>query len=194
MRDADYRGWLPRIFAVGFVLRLAWVLAVPVHPVSDSAAYDQLAWNLASHGAYAWDNGDITAYWPVGTAFTYSLLFRLFGHNYTPVAAFNVLIGTLSIVLTVALARRWFSDKAALITGSLLDAVWPSQIEFCSVLASELLFNFALLLALWVGCVAGISLVGAERIVGRRVPCGCGVHTTYGLAAVRVTRGSNVLG
>jgi hypothetical protein len=49
----DFRAWFWIILAVGFALRVAWVLAVPVHPVSDSSAYDQLAWSIASRGTYA---------------------------------------------------------------------------------------------------------------------------------------------
>jgi hypothetical protein len=140
---------------IGFGLRLAWALAIPVRPVSDSIVYDQLAWNLATRGAYAWNNGDITAYWPVGTAFTYSLLFGLFGHSLWSVAALNVIVGTLSIGLLIAVTRRWFSNRASLAAGAIY-ALWPSQFEFTSILASELLFNLMVLAALWVSLAAPI--------------------------------------
>ena len=172
--------WLIIVF-VGFAARLAWIFTVPVHPVSDSAVYDQLAWNLASRGAYAWNNGVVTAYWPVGTAFTYSLLFRLFGHTLAPIAVLNVIIGAFSIGLAMALARRWSSNNASLVAGAIY-AFWPSQIEFSSVLASELLFNFVLLLALWMsvaspvrswwlrGLLAGICLAGAAYVRPTALP------------------------
>jgi 4-amino-4-deoxy-L-arabinose transferase-like glycosyltransferase len=153
-RLSAYR-WPLCILAVGLAVRLAWTLAIPVRPLSDSAAYDQLAWNLASRGAYVWNNGDVTAYWPVGTAFIYSLVFRLFGHSLAFAAALNVVVGTLSLGLIMALAQKWFSSKAAVIAGGIY-ALWPSQIEFSSILASELLFNFTLLLALWITSVAPI--------------------------------------
>ncbi len=177
----SYRHSWVTILIFGFALRLVWALALPVQPISDSAAYDQLAWNIASRGSYEWNNGDITAYWPVGTAFIYSILFRLFGHSYGPIAALNVMIGTLSIALTMELARRWFSGRASLAAGALL-AFWPSQIEFTTILASELPFNFMLLLALWLtsvapirswplrGLVTGISLAGASYIRPTALP------------------------
>jgi hypothetical protein len=62
LTDVSYRLWFIRIVAVGFILRLAWALRVSVEPISDSTVYDQLAWSLAERGAYAWGNGDITAY------------------------------------------------------------------------------------------------------------------------------------
>jgi 4-amino-4-deoxy-L-arabinose transferase-like glycosyltransferase len=177
----DFRAWFWIILAVGFVLRVAWVLAVPVHPVSDSSAYDQLAWSIASRGTYAWKNGDLTAYWPVGAAFAYSIPYRLFGQHYAPLAALNVIAGTLSLALIMVLARRWTSSAAALAAG-LVYAVWPSQIEFSSVLASELLFNLLLLLSLWAGfvapirswaikgLVAGIFLAGAAYVRPTALP------------------------
>lgn len=173
--DRRYWRWFLIILASGFALRLAWALAVQVSLESDSVVYDQLAWNLATHGAYAWDSGDLTAYWPVGTAFVYSLIYRLFGHSPEAIAALNVLIGTMSIALIMALGRRWFSETTAIAAGA-IAALWPSQIEFTSVLASELLFNFALLLSLWAasavpirswwmkGLLAGGVLAGAAFV------------------------------
>ncbi len=151
-RVRNDRRWAAGIIVLGFLLRLAWVVAVPVRPVSDGLVYDQLAWNLATRGAYAWNNGDITAYWPVGTAFVYSLVFRCFGHALSAIAALNVVVGTATLCLIVSLARRWLSGAAA----GLIYALWPSQIEFTSIMASELLFNFLLLLSLWAAVVAPI--------------------------------------
>jgi 4-amino-4-deoxy-L-arabinose transferase-like glycosyltransferase len=169
------------ILAAAFALRVAWALAVPILPVSDSVVYDQLAWNIAAHGAYAWNNGELTAYWPVGTAFIYSLVYRLFGHEVAPIAALNVILGTVSVGLVMVLARRWMSRATALAAGAIY-ALWPSQIEFTSVLASELLFNFMLLLALWStftptvrswalkGVLAGLFLAGAAYIRPTALP------------------------
>jgi hypothetical protein len=116
--------------------------------MSDSLVYDQFAWKIASTGAYAWDNGNLTAYWPVGTPFIYSLPYKLFGHQFVSVATLNLFVGTATLALIMLVAHRWMSRPAALAAG-IIYAFWPSQIEFTSILASELLFNFLLLLALW---------------------------------------------
>jgi len=120
---------------------------IPVHPVSDAAAYDELAWNLASRGAYEWNNGDVTAYWPVGTAFIYSLPYRLLGHDYAGAALLNLLAGTGVLALIIKLGSEWFTRPAALAAGALY-AFWPSQIQFTTVLASELYFQLAVLSAM----------------------------------------------
>jgi 4-amino-4-deoxy-L-arabinose transferase-like glycosyltransferase len=159
------RLWIAIIVA-GFALRAAWALLVPMHPISDSSAYDELAWNLASKGVYAWNTGEFTAYWPVGTSFFYSLPFRLFGHDYAPVAALNVLLGTGTLVLIMVLAQAWLSRGAALAAGALF-AFWPMQIEFTSIMASELIFNLLMLLALWTALEARFkSMLVRALIVG----------------------------
>jgi 4-amino-4-deoxy-L-arabinose transferase-like glycosyltransferase len=81
------------------------------------------------------------------------VIFRALGHDLAAIAALNVVIDTLCIPLVMILARRWFSSLAAIFSGAIY-AVWPSQIEFTSVLASELLFNLFLLLSLWTAAVS----------------------------------------
>jgi 4-amino-4-deoxy-L-arabinose transferase-like glycosyltransferase len=173
--DAAYRRAFLVILLTGFALRLIWAVLVPLQPTSDGQAYDELAWNLASTGSYAWNTGRLTAYWPVGTPFIYSLPFRLFGHAFAPLAAMNVLAGTAVLAMIVTVAKEWVPRPAALAAGALY-AVWPSQIEFVSVLASELYFNLAVLLAMWAafaspfrswlvrGVVAGLFLAAASFI------------------------------
>lgn len=50
------------IVAIGFVLRTAWALLIPVIPVSDSQAYDALARMLVGHGVYGWTPAQPSAY------------------------------------------------------------------------------------------------------------------------------------
>jgi 4-amino-4-deoxy-L-arabinose transferase-like glycosyltransferase len=138
------------VLAVALLLRAAWALAVPVQPVSDSGVYNLLARNLANGIGYCWGSGNPTAYWPVGTSFVYSVFFRVFGLSYAPIVIFNIVISLATIWLSMLLAKRWFNRKVALVAGY-LAACWPVQIEFTTVLASELIFNFLLvaLLAVW---------------------------------------------
>lgn len=142
--------WKLGLLAFALLLRIAWILAVPISPVSDGHVYDLLARSLAQGIGYCWSSGQPTAYWPVGTSFVYSLLYRLFGFVYWPIALLNLALALASIGLLVRLAERWFGPRVALIAG-VLFALWPLQIEFTTVLASELLFNLLLLaiLALW---------------------------------------------
>jgi hypothetical protein len=65
----------------------------------------------------------------------------------------QALLGALSVVLTIAIARFWLSPPAALLAGTLV-ALWPHLVVFSAALLSETLFGFALLLALWQLCSA----------------------------------------
>ncbi len=135
------------ILGLALFLRSIWAIAVPVMPLSDSHAYDVFAQNLASGNGYGWKAGDPTAYWPPGTSVLYSLFYQVFGHYYWPIVVFNIGLGIAIIALTMYLARLWFNDRVGILTGLIL-AIWPSQIQFTTVLASELIFNTLILIVL----------------------------------------------
>jgi 4-amino-4-deoxy-L-arabinose transferase-like glycosyltransferase len=166
-------GW-SLVLALALALRVLWAALVPVVPLSDSLAYDLYARNLAKFDQYCLSPGDPSAYWPVGTSFIYSVLYRLFGTGNGSIVGFNIILGTLTTLLVLELATRWFGPKAGLLAG-LLYAIWPSQIEFTTILASELLFNFFILLAIffwnrkampnWTDAIlAGIALAAASYV------------------------------
>jgi 4-amino-4-deoxy-L-arabinose transferase-like glycosyltransferase len=162
------RSWLLATVLLAVVLRASWALLVPVAPVSDSSRYDYLACNLARGAGYSEDSGP-TAFWPVGPAFLYSLCYRLVGSEspirFIPIVLLNLVLGTLSVWLTTILGARWFSAKIGLAAGVLL-ALWPSQIEFTTVLSSETPFIFLLLLALVVWTDPRLSVLGRATLTG----------------------------
>lgn len=140
--------WAIVLLAIG--LRAAWGLLVPVVPISDAHAYDIFAQNLAAGGCYGWDPAKPQAYWPVGTSFLYSLAYRLCHPatcGYGAAVILNLVAGVAIVVLSIALASRWFGARVAVTTGALL-AVWPMHIEFTTLLASESFFTGL--------CLAGI--------------------------------------
>lgn len=143
-KERRYYLW---IALLAFIVRAIWAIVVPVMPVSDSAAYDTFAQNLANCQNYGWDCTTPSAYWPVGTSFIYALFYRLFGHTYTPIVVFNLVVGVLTVLLSMHLAERWFGRRIAALTGILL-ALWCSQIQFTTVLASEQIFTALVLAAL----------------------------------------------
>ncbi len=136
------------ILTLSFVLRLAWVLLIPVIPQSDSFMYDAFALSISQGTGYAYPDGGLTAYWPVGTSAIYGALYYIFGHSYSVITSFNIIIGTVTTALIMLLANHWFNQKTAFFAG-LIYAFWPSQIQFTTILASELIFNFFLLLGLF---------------------------------------------
>ncbi len=158
------RTWLA-VLALAFALRAGWGAWVPVVPVSDGHAYDVFAQNLATHGVYGWTPAAPTAFWPVGTSFLYSLLFRAFGHGYGPIVVLNVALGVAVVALTMLLATRWFGPTAGALAGALV-AAWPSQVQFTTVLASELPFMVLVLAAAWVSLRDGAAGPGRAVLTG----------------------------
>jgi hypothetical protein len=138
------------LLGLALALRVGWALMVPIVPVSDSHAYDVFARNLALHAVYGWEPGVPSAYWPVGTSFLYSMLYRVFGLGYGPIAALNVACGVGIVGLTTLLTNRWFGRRPAVLAGALV-ACWPSLVQFTTVLASELPFMVLVLaaMAMW---------------------------------------------
>ncbi|MBK9118902.1 MAG: glycosyltransferase family 39 protein [Phycisphaerales bacterium] len=138
------------IVVAAALLRALWALAVPVEPVSDSARYDFFAQRLAAGLGYTEAGGRPTAYWPVGPSFLYSLAFRCTGNDtparFQAAAVLNLLLGVGAVALVIVLGRTWVGPRAALAGGWLLT-LWPSQIQFTTVLNSELPMVFFMLLA-----------------------------------------------
>lgn len=137
------------VLLVALLLRTLWAIVIPVVPVSDSAAYDIFAWNIAQGYGYGWEPHQPTAYWPVGTSAIYGLLFWIFGHDYVPVVLFQIATGVAIVAISMAIASRWFGGRIAIVTGWLL-ACWPLLIQYTTILASEMYFILFVLLAFWV--------------------------------------------
>jgi hypothetical protein len=148
----QYLVWLEKsgwwVLFIAFFLRAYWALLVKVIPVSDSNAYDVFAQNIASGYCFCWTPGAPTAYWPVGTSALYALVYWCFGHSYVPIVVLNIMVGLGTLALAMSLARRWLGPLPAVLTGWIL-AIWPSLIQFTTILASEMLFNFFVLAAFW---------------------------------------------
>lgn len=137
------------ILLVAFILRLLWALMVPIQPVADSVTYNELARNILSGRGYAFDGGGLTAYWPVGASFTYAVLYKMFGLSFLPVMCFNIILGVSIVWLTYAISSRDLGPRAAVLAAWLV-AIWPILIQYTTILASELLFIFLVLSALYV--------------------------------------------
>ncbi len=147
---ARHAGFPYAVLGVGIMVRLIWALLVPVVPVSDSLSYGLFAGRLSRGLGYTWLDGSASAFWPVGTSAIYALLYRLFGTGHGVIVGFNILLFVPILLLSMRLTARWFGAHAAAISGVML-AFWPMQIEFTTILASELIFTTLVLIivALW---------------------------------------------
>ncbi len=137
------------ILGTALILRILWACMVQVEPMSDSFMYDAFAKSISSGHGYAYPDGRLTAYWPVGTSAVYAFLYLLFGISYIPIVILNIVIGTSIVWFTYVITLRNFGEKAAIIT-ALIVSLWPMLIQFTTILASELLFIFLLLFAIFI--------------------------------------------
>jgi 4-amino-4-deoxy-L-arabinose transferase-like glycosyltransferase len=148
-RPFAWRGPYVGALCLALILRVAWAVVVPVIPESDCNLYDVWARNIALGNGFSWEAGRPTVFLPVGAPFLYSLCYRFFGLSYTPIVIMNVILGVACVAFTMALARRWFGPSTGFLVGLIL-AVWPSQIEFVTTLATEPPFIFFMLAAWYI--------------------------------------------
>jgi len=145
----NYKTLAWSILVIAILLRGIWAVLIPVIPLSDSSAYDVFAWNIVQHGTYGWTAEEPGSYWPVGTSAIYAFLFSIFGHVYWPITFFNIAVGVGTIAVTMQLSKTLFDIPTSVLAGLIL-AIWPSQILYVTVLASELPFTLLSLSALLV--------------------------------------------
>lgn len=143
------------LFLIALVSRLAWSVATRSSvPVEDAVWYWSAARTLFSEHAYA-DGGRLTAYWPVGYPFFLSL-FMPFGEWSRPlVQVAQALLSSFTVVCVHDLARKAGAGRTAWLAAAAF-ALFPSSISLSSLLLSETLFTFTMVLAVWSAlCVDG---------------------------------------
>ena len=140
------------ILIAATLLRLIWAALIAPFPVSDGEAYNILAHTLVEYHTYGWGAFEPSAFWPPGTSSVYAALYSVFGFSLLPIVAFNIVCGTTIVGLTIWIGRIFFDERTALIAGVLL-ALWPSEIAYVTILASELPFTLLVLLGIadWYG-------------------------------------------
>jgi 4-amino-4-deoxy-L-arabinose transferase-like glycosyltransferase len=131
---------------LAFFLRIVWILLIPTELYADWRWYDKLAYHMSQVWRYE-INGVPTAYWPIGYPLFLAIIYWIFGHNYFVVEFINVLLSLCICLLTYCIAKRVVSLPSSRLT-LLALAIFPSQIFFTSVLASEIVFTVLLLLSI----------------------------------------------
>lgn len=165
----QYRYFLPICLLAAFVVRLSWVALVDAQPVSDFRWYYERGIDLAAGRGYSmgpdayWPenlppaalpseadypaNGRPTAYWPVGYPAFLGLLFALFGPSLFAAKLANILLYLGILLLAYTIAKRLFGSELTARMTLLVLVFYPNHIAYSSLLASESLFLFLLLLA-----------------------------------------------
>ena len=153
--------------------RLAWLAAVPTVQVSDFHYYYQAACSIANgHGI----NDPSLALYPNwwGYPLVLSLFLRIFGCSEAVGKILNLFLGAATIPALYLLATR-FGGKRVGRCAVLLFLIWPVQLMFTSVTATE---HLALLLAV-IGFMFGARLLDRDGNPLRNAAL-CGVFLTLG--------------
>jgi 4-amino-4-deoxy-L-arabinose transferase-like glycosyltransferase len=167
------------LFLVAFGLRAAytWYAQGPdAFANSDSASYDEIAWNLARGLGFKASGPAAlypTAFRPPALPFVVSLVYRVVGHRFLSALWLQCAIGALIPVALVEFVRGTVGSSAARIAGW-LAAVHPMLVFFSGYLLTEPLFALAMLLAL-TASAAWVKTPRVSRAIGAGVLWGVSI-------------------
>lgn len=170
--------FVPLCLLAGLSARVLWIAIFDPTPVSDFGWYYARALGLAAGAGYSVD-GVPTAYWPVGYPAALGAMLRLFGPSPLVGRVFNVLLSVGILALVHGIALRLFHSVRTARWTLLTLSFYPDQIAFTSLLASETLSLFTLLLgvflllgerrtarnAAWAGFVFGLSCMVRPHMI-----------------------------
>src|SRR5215213_9163050 len=129
------RRWLLLVLAVAAALRIAWSIYAARQPVGlhDQGLYLLHASRIADGEGYGFPTGEPTAYYPVGYPGALAGVIWLARQlpfsdmPYIVSAVFNIVLGTVTVLLVFELARRLFEPTVGLVAGAVV-AVWPNLV------------------------------------------------------------------
>jgi 4-amino-4-deoxy-L-arabinose transferase-like glycosyltransferase len=147
LENIEEANFLFLFLGLALVLRILWITLVPTQLYADWKWYDDAAYHMSQVWRYE-ENGLPTAYWPIGYPLFLAIVYWIFGHHYFVVEFINVLLSLCICAFTYLVARRLIAPLAARLTLVVL-ALFPSQIFFTNVLASEIIFTVLLLLVVY---------------------------------------------
>jgi len=152
-RTLLHLAWIAAILALALAARSFWVAYAPADPtdgrhIDDTYFYHYSAAGLAEGSGYVtpWTGAE-TAHWPPGYTFFLAGLYRLFGPNVAVGWIANIVLGALTCVAVYIAGCLILSQRAGAIAGLLL-AVFPGHVFFSSLLLSETLFTFLVVVAM----------------------------------------------
>ncbi len=191
----NHRFFLLGCFIAALIVRGGWVYLIDAQPVSDSRWYYERGIDFAGGRGYTvgpdsfWPpniapaslmpkedyppGGRPTAYWPVGYPAFLGWLFFIFGPAVLVAKIANVFLYLGVLVFSYYIAKTLFESE---ITGRitvLILVFYPEHIAYTSLLSTEVLFLFLLLV--------GITLL---IIPNRKLWLACGAGFVFGLACL----------
>ncbi|MCC3376828.1 glycosyltransferase family 39 protein [Cohnella sp. REN36] len=156
-RYLSRRQYLALLAALGFGLRLVWVLWIDTPPASDFAFMHAAALN-AAHGDFSFGADEYFRGWVYQLGFTMyeALVIKLFGGSLLVLKLLNVLYGVGTSLLVYAIAGKLFNEFSARAAG-LLYACYIPHVLMSSVLTNQHLSIFLYLLGCWLLLNRGLA-------------------------------------
>jgi hypothetical protein len=141
--------FVPTCFLSYLLLRLAVILTIPITQYSDNLWYYTRGVTLAAGHGYS-VAGIATGYWPPGWPGLLGLLFWLFGPSPLVGQLANLVFATVTFFLTLSLGSTLFADKLVGRLAVMVLTVYPNQIGYVPILATEVFYTALLLLAIFI--------------------------------------------
>ncbi|MFM8267560.1 MAG: ArnT family glycosyltransferase [Ilumatobacteraceae bacterium] len=131
------------LFALAFVLRAAWVLAVDRvgFVLNDALLYHSLASGIVDGKGFVDLTGQPMAQWPPGFPGLLAFLYWVFGKRPVVGELCNALIGAITVVVLYFAVDRALGRKVATVSAVIL-CVMPGPILWTDMLLSETLLTF----------------------------------------------------
>jgi len=152
----------PLLLLLGFLLRLAAILAFPVYPLvgntEDTLIYDAGARSLALGNGYQL-GGHPTAFFPIGWPLILSFAYQLMGLSAKSGQMMNLLFSLLIVAAAWWMARRSLGARSGRFVALVL-ALAPHQVIYPAFLMSETAFT-----AFFSGSLALLLLVPTTLVV-----------------------------
>ncbi|MBC1504582.1 ArnT family glycosyltransferase [Listeria booriae] len=140
--------------ALILIPRIVWIVWIPTHAVSDFYYYHVIASYIADNNSWEtlYDQG-ILSYAPYFTHIlnfsnVLSSVYNIFGNSYLAAQLFNSVLMLAGTFLLFRVVKNWFPLGVA-VTSSIIFALWPAYFMYSTLLATEPLFMFLFILALF---------------------------------------------
>ncbi|AFM01421.1 hypothetical protein Desde_3129 [Desulfitobacterium dehalogenans ATCC 51507] len=152
-----------RILLVGLFVDVLWVILVQTVPFSDFSYYHRLATQIANGGPW----GD--TYTSVGYPIFLGLFYKLFGSSIWVAKFLNIALSTVNNILAYFLLKKMSVPAEVRNKCLLLFVLFPMNVYYNSLVASEILFTTGLLSVLllyfsnlrwkyfWIGVLTGLN-------------------------------------
>jgi 4-amino-4-deoxy-L-arabinose transferase-like glycosyltransferase len=173
---------LAALFLLALAVRLVWIAYVDPSPrdgrFDDTSWYDGSARNIADGQGYIFYDGAPTAAWPVGYPAFLAAIYRVTDDSVLSAKVANAFLGALTVLGVYALGARVFGRRAGW-AAALVLTFFPNEVFFSTLVMSEILSAFLLLLVLlavlyltldkdrarWWGAAAVGVLIGLTAMV-----------------------------